>query len=29
MKITRNKSKPSVKGPASWFTGNFRIDSPF
>ena len=29
MKITRNGSKPSAKGPASWFTGDVRIDSPF
>jgi quercetin dioxygenase-like cupin family protein len=29
MNITRNGSKPSVKGPASYFTGTVRIDSPF
>jgi quercetin dioxygenase-like cupin family protein len=29
MKITRNGSQPSAKGPADWFTGNVRIDSPF
>jgi quercetin dioxygenase-like cupin family protein len=29
MKITRNGSQPSVKGPAEWFTGNVRIDTPF
>jgi quercetin dioxygenase-like cupin family protein len=29
MKITRNGAKPSVKGPATWFTGDVRIDSPF
>ena len=29
MKITRNGSKPSAKGPASYFTGAVRIDSPF
>jgi quercetin dioxygenase-like cupin family protein len=29
MKITRNGTKPSVKGPASYFTGSVRIDSPF
>lgn len=29
MKIIRNGTKPSVKGPAAWFTGSVRIDSPF
>jgi quercetin dioxygenase-like cupin family protein len=29
MKITRSGSKPSVKGPADWFTGSVRIDSGF
>lgn len=29
MKITRNGAKPSVKGPADWFTGAVRIDSGF
>jgi len=29
MKVMRNGSKPSVKGPDSWFTGSVRIDSPF
>lgn len=29
MKITRNGTRPSVKGPASYFTGSVRIDSPF
>ena len=29
MKIIRNGSKPSVKGPESFFTGSVRIDSPF
>jgi quercetin dioxygenase-like cupin family protein len=29
MKITRNGSKPSVKGPSDWFTGAVRIDSSF
>ena len=29
MKVVRNGSKPSVTGPASWFTGSVRIDSPF
>jgi quercetin dioxygenase-like cupin family protein len=29
MKVIRNGSKPSVKGPASWFTGAVRIDSAF
>ncbi len=29
MKIARNNAMPSVEGPASWFTGSVRIDSPF
>ena len=29
MRIFRNGSRPSVKGPASWFTGNVRIDPLF
>ena len=29
IEITRSGSKPSVKGPADWFTGNTRIDSLF
>lgn len=29
MKIIRNGSTPSAKGPASFFTGNVRIDSFF
>ena len=29
MKITRSGSQPSGKGPAEWFTGSVRIDSPF
>ncbi|MFK7606439.1 MULTISPECIES: cupin domain-containing protein [unclassified Pseudomonas] len=29
MKITRVGSTPSQKGPADWFTGHVRIDSPF
>lgn len=29
MKVVRNGSKPSAKGPDSWFTGTVRIDSPF
>jgi quercetin dioxygenase-like cupin family protein len=29
MKITRNGSQPSAYGPADWFTGTVRIDSPF
>lgn len=29
MKITRNGTQPSVEGPADWFTGRTRIDSPF
>jgi quercetin dioxygenase-like cupin family protein len=29
MKITRNGATPSAKGPATWFTGNVRIDSGF
>jgi len=29
MKITRNAANPSVVGPASYFSGRVRIDSPF
>jgi quercetin dioxygenase-like cupin family protein len=29
MEIIRNGSQPSVTGPAEYFTGNVRIDSPF
>ncbi len=29
MEITRNGSQPSKTGPADWFTGAVRIDSPF
>jgi quercetin dioxygenase-like cupin family protein len=29
MDITRSGSQPSAKGPAEWFTGSVRIDSPF
>jgi len=29
MDITRSGSQPSTKGPAEWFTGSVRIDSPF
>lgn len=29
MDITRNGSKPSVTGPADWFTGTVRLDAPF
>ena len=29
MDITRAGSKPSIKGPADWFTGTVRIDSLF
>jgi quercetin dioxygenase-like cupin family protein len=29
MDIKRNGSLPSVKGPADWFTGFVRIDTPF
>ena len=29
MEIKRNGSQPSTKGPADWFTGIVRIDSPF
>ena len=29
MNISRIGSQPSVKGPADWFTGTVRIDSPF
>ena len=27
--IVRNGTKPSIKGPESWFTGSVRIDSLF
>jgi quercetin dioxygenase-like cupin family protein len=29
MKVTRNGSQPSAKGPSDWFTGVVRIDQPF
>jgi quercetin dioxygenase-like cupin family protein len=29
MKIERNGSRPSVKGPSDWFTGTVRIDPLF
>lgn len=29
MEIIRNGSKPSVMGPAEWFTGTVRLDAPF
>jgi quercetin dioxygenase-like cupin family protein len=29
MEIKRNGTQPSARGPAEWFTGNVRIDSPF
>jgi len=29
MNITRNGSQPSGKGPAEYFTGSVRVDSPF
>jgi|GEM_PF-4112045 len=29
MEIKRNGALPSAKGPAEWFTGTVRIDSPF
>ena len=29
MEIKRAGSKPSANGPAEWFTGTVRIDSPF
>ena len=29
MNIIKNGSQPSNKGPADWFTGTVRIDSPF
>jgi len=29
MKIIRNGSQPSSKGPSDWFTGAVRIDQPF
>ena len=29
MKVTRNGSQSSAKGPSEWFTGVVRIDQPF
>ena len=29
MNIKKSGSQPSAKGPADWFTGSVRIDSPF
>jgi len=29
MKIKRNGSDPSAKGPTDYFTGTVRIDAPF
>jgi glutamate-1-semialdehyde aminotransferase len=29
MKIQRSGSRPSNKGPAEWFTGRVRVDTPF
>src|SRR4051794_36375928 len=29
MEMTKSGSQPSAKGPADWFTGAVRIDSPF
>jgi quercetin dioxygenase-like cupin family protein len=29
VEITKTGSQPSAKGPADWFTGSVRIDSPF
>ena len=29
MNITRAGTQPSAKGPADWFTGTVRIDTPF
>jgi len=29
MEIKRNGSQPSTPGPADWFTGTVRLDSPF
>jgi quercetin dioxygenase-like cupin family protein len=29
MEITLNGTQPSVEGPAEWFSGDARIDSPF
>ena len=29
MEITRSGSQPSARGPADWFTGTVRLDSPF
>jgi quercetin dioxygenase-like cupin family protein len=28
LKVTRNGSQPSAKGPSDWFTGAVRIDQP-
>jgi hypothetical protein len=29
LSIVRNGTRPSIKGPASWFTGSVRIDCLF
>lgn len=29
LKITRNGTQPSARGPAEYFTGSVRVDSPF
>src|ERR1700704_3326570 len=29
MEMTKGGTQPSAKGPADWFTGSVRIDSPF
>ena len=29
VEITKSDSQPSARGPADWFTGSVRIDSPF
>jgi quercetin dioxygenase-like cupin family protein len=29
VKITRNGSQPSARGPSDWFTGTVRLDQPF
>ncbi len=29
MDITRNGTSPSIAGPAEWFTGQVRLDTPF
>jgi quercetin dioxygenase-like cupin family protein len=29
MEITKGGTQPAAKGPADWFTGSVRIDSPF